>query len=276
MTLTKKNLTETLYLSCAENYFLAWLGKIYDVTKLYGCAFIGMDRLFDDFCRGAKYENYEGIPRLQEVAEEYDIVRHEYLRCPAEEAVRILREQPQDILCLARVNKNFFAGYKRTAWREDHYICIDRDLHWLNQYPLSEGEYDLMQFDSVYGGSLALYRLSGLNTELPDLIGEAIAGQTFSALRVPEDAENMESAVGILRVTRKRMAEYYARHERVFALLKKEIALLDDIYFLLRLQQTRKQKVLVGADKIKDSLGKVYGTEKEIAEVLRNGKGKTV
>lgn len=45
MTLTKKNLTETLYLSCAENYFLAWLGKIYDVTKLrlydlYACLYI--------------------------------------------------------------------------------------------------------------------------------------------------------------------------------------------------------------------------------------------
>lgn len=116
MTITKRDVADTLYLSCVENYFLAWLGKIYDVTKLYGSSFVGIGQIFDDFSRGATYENYCNIPRLQDVAEEYGIVRHEYKRCSAKDAVRVLREQPKSTLSLARVNMNFFEGYKRASW----------------------------------------------------------------------------------------------------------------------------------------------------------------
>ena len=49
------------------------------------------------------------------------------------------------------VNEAFFAEYKRKAWREDHYICVDGSLCWLNQYPLSEGRFTEERLKEVSG-----------------------------------------------------------------------------------------------------------------------------
>ena len=51
--ITKKEISETLSLSCVENYFLAWLNRYYDVTKLYGNSSISLKQAFDDFANGA-------------------------------------------------------------------------------------------------------------------------------------------------------------------------------------------------------------------------------
>lgn len=278
MTITKRDVADTLYLSCVENYFLAWLGKIYDVTKLYGSSFVGIGQIFDDFSRGATYENYCNIPRLQDVAEEYGIVRHEYKRCSAKDAVRVLREQPKSTLSLARVNMNFFEGYKRASWREDHYICLDGELHWLNQYPLSEGKYDFEQFCRIYDGAVILYKPSNLQAFPPDLQSEEIARQSFCSVRMPERLSGVESAIGVLRVTRRRMEKYYTGNKNLQTLLQKEVKLLDEIYFLLRLKQIKQQS---GADKaacrqrtmdaIEEPLEKVFAMEREVAEDMRNG-----
>ena len=40
--LGKKELSETLGLSCVEKYFAAWLCKFTDVAKLYGASFVSM------------------------------------------------------------------------------------------------------------------------------------------------------------------------------------------------------------------------------------------
>lgn len=67
--ITKREITEALALSCVESYFLAWLAKRFDVSKLYGESFVPIGQVFDDFAQGAKYEAYEGVPRIQETAE---------------------------------------------------------------------------------------------------------------------------------------------------------------------------------------------------------------
>ena len=76
--LTQKELTEVFYLSCVENYFLAWLNKYYDISKLYGTEFISLSKVFNDFSNGATYENYINNKRIQDIAEDYGITIHEY------------------------------------------------------------------------------------------------------------------------------------------------------------------------------------------------------
>ena len=76
--ISKIEITNTLSLSCVENYFLAWLNEYYDVSNLYGQSYIPIERIFDDFSHGATYENYCSIPRLQDIAEEVGIVSHCY------------------------------------------------------------------------------------------------------------------------------------------------------------------------------------------------------
>ena len=276
--ITKRDLAATLHLSCVENYFLAWLGKVYDIANLYGNSFIGVGKLFDDFCRGATYESYHQIPRIQEIAEKYGIVKHEYQRCSAKESLRLLREQPQSTLCLVRVNANFFASYRRAAWREDHYICIDKDLFWLNQYPLSEGKYEYEQFCRVFDGSILLFKLDNLNVVPPDMMSEAICTQKIKKIQLPNGLKEIESAIGILRVTRKRMAVYYSSKEALLPLFEREIKLLDEIYFLLRMMQIKGVDMELGREelrqkglpKLRISLQNIYLSEQKIREVLRN------
>lgn len=278
--LSKKELTEALYLSCVENYFLAWLGRYYDVKKLYGASIVDIRQVFDDFSFGATYENYCAIPRLQDVAEEYGIVRHEYIACDAAKAVKIIKMQPPEALCLARVNTNFFIGYKRASWREDHYICIDGELNWINQYPLSEGRFSHERFCEVYDGAVCIYRTADLQAVPPDKMSGEIAAQEFSDIRLPGRLGSIESAIGVLRVTRKRMARYYAEHEKAASLLQSETSLLDEIYFMLRLkaikekQAEEKDKALLRAktmEALQELLQKVFEIEKQLAEVLKSG-----
>lgn len=278
--LSKKELTEALYLSCVENYFLAWLGRYYGVEKLYGASFVGLGQVFDNFSCGATYENYCAVPRLQDIAEEYGIVRHEYIACDAAAAVKIIKIQPPETLCLARVNTNFFIGYKRASWREDHYICLDGELNWINQYPLSEGRFSYERLCEVFDGAVCIYRTADLQAAPPDKMSGAVAAQEFSDMRLPGRLGSIESAIGVLRVTRRRMSAYYCDNAEAAAILTKEIQTLDEMYFMLRLkaikekQAEEKDKALLRAktmEALQEPLQKVFEIEKQLAEVLKSG-----
>lgn len=276
--ITKQELVKALYLSCVENYFLAWMNRYYDVTNLYGANFVSLGQLFDDFSHGATYENYCTIPRLQDVAEEYGIVKHEYRRCNVREAMRLLSALPEDVLGLVRVNSNFFIGYKRASWREDHYICMNGALQWINQYPLSEGQYTEEQFSIVYDGAISLYRMADTNVRPPDILTEAVRRQDFSEIRLPGRVSSLESAIGVLRITRKRMAAYFSKSDGLYALLQTEIKYLDEIYFKLRMKQIKERhaqdKGLLIEEVLRETrepFAKVVAAEKKVAEVIKNG-----
>ena len=239
---SKKELSEALWMSCVENYVLAWLGRVYDVTRLYGDSFVSLERLFGDFSRGAAFERYGALPRVQDLAEEEGILTHEFVRCRADEAEELLRRQPGGTLCLARVNANFFLNFKRSSWREDHYICVNKGLNWVNQYPLSEGRFEPEQFAEVFDGALCLYRTGDLTAVPPDRNLEGILSQRFPE-RLPEELRAVEAAVWVLRVTRKRLRAYYGAGEAA-ALLTEEISLLDEICFRIRLKQIQDRQTV--------------------------------
>jgi len=242
-----------------EKYFLAWLKEHYDVKKLYGQSFVGIGQVFDDFARGAAYENYCYIPRLQDTAEDYGLVKHNFLSCGANVALKALRGQAKDELCLIRVITRFFLNQKRASWREDHYICVDKNLHWINEYPLSEGDFTEESFAEVYDGGICMYTLNDLTAEPLDECTEEIRLQNFEKL--PQmGLQKYEGALGILRVTRKRLKEYYLENERAQAALKEEIALLDRLYFKARMQQIKL---------LKGEKAEHVATEEEMQEIVQ-------
>ena len=267
--LTKKEVADTLGLSCVEKYFLAWLNKYYDVTQLYGCSFVSLPQVFDDFARGATYQNYCYLPRLQDVAEEYGIVVHEYRKLTAVEAVDFLHNQSENKLCLIRVNSSFFTGYKRVAWREDHYVCVNVNLEWLNEYPLSEGRFDEQSFERVYDGALCTYETKNTQAELPNWATSGFAIQHFSQGNIPHGLGQLESAIGVLRITRKRLEKFFAFNDKVRALLSEETALLDKMYFDSRMRQLKGEYSAVdnGSGIIAD-IQSVVEIENKIAEEL--------
>lgn len=240
--ITKKELTESLGLSCVEKYFSAWLSRFTDITKLYGSAFADLNQVFGDFSLGATYQHYSFLPRLQDVAEECGMVTHRYVPCSAVDALDILRDAPNETLCLIRVNTAFFTGFKRASWREDHYVCVNGDLAWINEYPLAEGEFTEERFGEVFDGALCLYAAADVDADVPDGVTQAFAAQTCAVNRFPFGLGSLESAIGVLRVTRKRLHKFFEKNEKVAQALKEEIALLDKVFFDIRLRQLQEKK----------------------------------
>lgn len=272
--LTKKELTETFGLSCVEKYFLAWLLRFTDITKLYGSAFVGLNQVFDDFSHGATYQHYCFLPRLQDVAEEYGMVTHEYIPCSFGDAVKMLRGVSENTLCLMRVNTAFFTDFKRSSWREDHYVCVNGDLDWINEYPLSVGKFTEERFREVFDGALCLYAVADTSAEIPNAVTKAFAAQDCNINRFPYGLDNLESAIGILRVTRKRMANFFGKNEKVARALGEEIALMDKLFLDIRLRQLKEKKG-EKADKNKsyaelcEKMQAVIAAEKKATEALK-------
>lgn len=240
--LDKTALTQTLGLSCVEKYFAAWLSRFTDITKLYGGAFVGIARVFDDFSNGATYENYCRLPRIQDIAEKYGMVSHEYIPCSATDAKKRLKKAKENDLCLMRVNTAFFTDFKRSSWREDHYVCVNGDLEWINEYPLSAGKFTEERFKEVYDGALCLYAIADISAEIPDGVTKAFAAQDCAVHRFPPGLDSLESAIGVLRVTRKRLQKFYRKNEKAANALGEEIALMDKLFFDIRLRQLKEKK----------------------------------
>lgn len=190
---------------------------------MYGNSFISLKQAFDDFANGAMYQNYCYLPRLQDIAEEYGVVEHLYLPRSAKEALKILGNQNEDDLSLIRVNTAFFIGYKRSSWREDHYICVNNKLEWINEYPLSEGKFTEERFTEVYDGAVCIYKVKDTKTDLPDYASMQFKMQDFDVKELPNNLSALESAIGVLRVSRKRLARYYVKNENVNSLLNEVV-----------------------------------------------------
>ena len=181
---TKSEVNRALGLSCVEKYFLAWLGRFTDVSRLYGETFIAFPQVMEDFSRGATYQNYVGFRRVQDIAEEQGIVTHKFISCKADEAIEILKKRNENELRLIRVNGNFFKGYKRLPWREDHYIAVDENLHYVNEYPLSEGNFSSTEFEEVYDRAIIIYATENLEVK-PNAFKPQIRHEVFELKILP-------------------------------------------------------------------------------------------
>ena len=179
-------------------------------------------------------------------------------------------------MSLIRVNTAFFIGYKRSSWREDHYICVNNKLEWINEYPLSEGKFTEERFTEVYDGAVCIYKVKDTKTDLPDYASMQFKMQDFDVKELPNNLSALESAIGVLRVSRKRLARYYVKNENVNSLLNEEIGCMDKIYFdvhLRRLKEFKNEEV----DKIKayselyQKIVYILEIEKKVAEVLKDG-----
>ena len=265
MNIEKKDLTNALYLSCVENYFLAWISKFYKTEKLYSNSFISISQVFDDFFCGASYENYSLIERVQTTAEKYGIVSHRFIKVSIDEAVELIKNLPEQDLCLIRVKETFFEGFKRHAWRSDHYICVDNKFNWLNQYPLSEGNLTKECFSKIYDGVICLFSKQDLTFTPPDENKTAIVEQKFETINVEIGLQNLEAAIGILRITRRRLAQYYIE-EGVSSIFDEEVALLDKLYFDIRFQRIKKTK---SENIIYDKVKEIISLEKKIRDGIR-------
>lgn len=264
---TKRAVSDALGLSCVEYYFLAWLSQYYQVERLYAQSFVPVKQVFEDFAHGSRYESYGGIPRVQDTAERYDITGHGFYEVPADKARKQIATQGRDELCVVRVNDAFFENSKRRAWRDDHYVAADGKLGWVNEYPLSDGTFTESEFDRMYGGAVCMFFLKDLKAEPNDEVTDKIAGQDFDGINTDISAEAFERALGILRVTRKRLQRFYRNNTRVKDILSEENMLLDRLYFTACIKRIKKQAY--GKTEIADGIDRIVQKEKQTAEAVK-------
>lgn len=264
--LSKKDLTKVLSLSCVENYYLAWLKQYFDISTLYGQYFRSIKEIMSDFSNGAIYENYYQIPKIQDIAEELGVTEHHFYKCDFEEAISLITNTNSNKLCLIRVNSHFFKNYKRVPWREDHYILIDANLNWLNQYPLSSGTFTYENLEQCFDGTLIIYQLNNLMIGLKENIKSKIANQDIYSIQIPFNNNSFLNAIGILRITRKRLLEFFKDNLELFNILDLEVKYLDKIYLQIRLLNLKNEKEI----NYLEYLTEILFYEKKIIEVLRN------
>ena len=97
-----------------------------------------------------------------------------------------------------------------------------------------------------------------------DKIIETIKTQDFKLKDIPNKLCDLESAVGILRITRKRLKEYYKDNILAYTVLTEEVDLLDKLYLQIR------RDILKGNlnKNFKDSIDSIIFFEKKLCEVL--------
>lgn len=252
--MTVKDVCKVHYLSCVEAYFGAWIRNRVELPALYCESFITWSEIAGLFAEGnAEYASFSAIKRLQDLAEEVGLTRHE-----RKKGMIRLDECHDGELTLLSVNESFIKG--RKPWRNDHYIAVekltDKTLRYINEYPLETGEVFLAEFKDEFGGTCLIYSTTEA-FERHELIKRSelqvkrlCKSENKREVAYIDSEKRLRDAIGILRVSRKRTLEWliwYARNsyvekaEEIQRKLTKQIAYADNCFFRLQSMIIRDQ-----------------------------------
>lgn len=244
--MTLKEISKINYLSCVEAYFGAWIEDYVPVAAFYQNSYIPWGQIVNDFSNSeVSYANYTGIERIQDFAERIGFVSHKKTR-------EIPISLDKKNLTLVSVNDKFFKSVK--PWRSDHYIAINKygtkEISYINEYPLEEGKISIEDFPSVYGGDCIEFEIVGTGREINGLMLANMVRIDHPDFIVLLSPIRLRDAIGILRVSRKRMVEWSRwsqskiPEQKIMAMMD-QIKVADKYYFLLQSMILRKQPISV-------------------------------
>ena len=214
----KELISNVLSISCVENYFLGWFKELkIDYRIFFSKSYIPAVEILTDFLyNDCKFESYPKIERLMEAAERYSVTSH---KCVTELDLNLVDENIDDSLVLIEVNHSFFKS-KLTPWRADHYIWLtektEESYKYLNNYPLSEGVISATEVLKTFGGRTLIYKFKtievncSLKDEVKSVFGSIINVENKKlVLNENINLQDLRNALGILKITRKRLAELF-------------------------------------------------------------------
>ena len=207
--MTVQDVREAPALSCVESYFLAWLKGYCEPAVLYPLGFLPAAQVLEDFSKGAAYESYAGVPRMQELAERLGLVRRISLE-------HLELSGLDDGLTMIRVNPRYFHGARRVPWRPDHYLAVTARVgdsyRCVDQYPPAERLVRGEELNAWFGGRTLHYGYRGEGaTRLDEAGKEALdrmsrLADDRPALQLSDRA--LRDALGVLRVQLKRVSAW--------------------------------------------------------------------
>ena len=250
----KEDICKVHYLSCVEAYFGAWIKEHVPLGALYCESFLRWQEILAAFARETTtYASFTEIPRLQDLSEELGLTAHERT-----ESLIAPETFDAKTLTLFGVKESFFTG--RKAWREDHYIAVTRYtkkwIDYINQFPLEEGKVQTKRLVADLSGRCLIYRNTknydkALFAEKCDRQAERLRTQTGEEYPVLTDAVRLRDAIGVLRVSRRRVLDWltwythsfgHTELERIRGPIEEQIQAADRAYLQLHMYLVRRQQ----------------------------------
>ena len=202
-------------ISCVESYLLYILSaNNYDYRHLYAQSYVSFSEIMHYFFNKRKrYEYYNGVPRLQQIASKYKIILINDIDKP-----RIDIDSEHDYYLLRLCPEYIKETYGETTWRDDHYVLLanfnDSGWTYINDTPRDCRALNGSEMLAAYAGSLISIDLaSGITDKTKDLLLQEFLNSmsenkkmcsTFSV----DDIIAARNSLAVLRILRRRMYEY--------------------------------------------------------------------
>ena len=276
-------------ISCVENYFLGWcMEQGIGAEILYNRTYLPAGEILADFIYSdTRFENYDKIERIMAVAEGYGVTGH--LMAVGLNLENIDSAIRGGRLALVEVNEHFFENIARKPWRDDHYIWLtektDKGYLYLNNYPLSAGEISVKELTGIYNGRTLVYdKKDGI---APVFVRDDAERQIWKIIytdhmdfTLPEDVDltALRDAMGILKITRRRLADWFKAAGTMGRLTKREqtnslirflrdyCAELNGFYVRLEAAILRKKSDL---DKAREAVSNIIDRERELSRLVK-------
>jgi len=267
-------------LSCVESYFLYILDiENYSYKHLYSHSYEGFNEICKAFFdEGMSYAYYNGVPRLQDVAQRFGLVELKGVEIP-----ELFAALELDGYCCVKTKPSYIKNrYNSLMWRDDHYILLTEYTgefwSFLNDTPRDTGKLTNSEILEAYNGKMLIIRIL---KEITEEIKESLLLDFRTALSQKvkpyalctiDNVIAARDAIGVLRVLRRRLHEYcslYTDCEFMFEYLRE----LDKQYSLLEYMRLRNKVDVV---KIADLFLSLQQRDCSIIESIREKMGCTI
>ena len=214
----RSSFDEILGLTCIENYVLAVLAKCLNHTYLYYDSFVEVADVIEEiFGKKVGFAFFRIIPRVHKSAMADGIISYQSVDldsiCDAIDFVSY---------CCLEVKPDWFSSrYGTTAWRDDHYIMIEkrtgREYYFINDNPRDDGVMDEDEVVTLFAGSLFLFRVEDASIDcrrevfldrMKNKLNSAVLGRDVLDLCHGHTLAQLRDFLGVLKISRKRMEAF--------------------------------------------------------------------
>lgn len=252
----KKYTQEKMGITCVENYLIWFLmNQGFEVDKLYCDSYISIEDVLKDFSTGELgYENYQGIPRIQDIGSDLRCLEMEFCNNIGLETIFEHVNQDESCCLLAGMNPDFAKDkFNANLWRDDHFIYIyevgENQIHYLNDTPAVDVCSDINEVKDYLNGTCILFKVireidENIFNKKMNILEKGINKYDSTTFDISgmKDIRSIRDAIGILRVSRKRLkclfsngsAKYYIKESEIFYKAINEVIFhLDGFYLFL-------------------------------------------
>lgn len=271
--LSKEILEGLPAISCVENYILGYLkANNVDFELLFYKSYVDFYDIVYSFCiKNTKYIDDVLVERVQDIAKSLELIDISWKN------KLDLCDICENFEWLIGVKPDAFEDlYGKKAWREDHYAYIKRldsnNYYYLNDNPRDQKTITYDQLRNLHNGEGIRFSLLKSNLNRDELFEKSIA--LLTSYETPKDniAEidsivDIRDAVGILRMTRTRMARFYSKfYEEDF--FGQHLFKINTLYAKLEYMRIRNK---FDSKQAKAEIEQLYQEELMVVEKIRKG-----